>query len=271
MNNLLLRTWQLLQGNAYLLLPVFAESFFLLLVTGGGGVAAMNGITMVSLFFLHQAITAGWIYQMKKLWQEPTRRPTWDEFLEGIARYFWVLLSGNSALVLLFLMILWISSTIASGFLGEPDLKLAEQLLELLQNGKSQDMQTLLQQQAQSVAQLANWAQFILIGLVSFAILLALIFLWPQYCVMYDQTWLQAWRSSRITLFSHLRWSTLLGALWLLFTVLVLIGDLSGSPLFQILAYGLNLVSKAYFTLLFCGFVHWAETTNVQQPLPPVP
>lgn len=271
MNDLLARSWFLLKANPYLVLPIFAESFFLVLVTGNGGFLALNGLTMVSLFFLHQAVAAGWLYQMKLLWQTPIVRPTWNEFLEGIARYFWVLLSGSSALVFFFLLVLWISSIVANGAVGEPDLQLAERLLELLQSGKTQEMQKVLQQQAQGVTQLANWAQFILIGLTAFLLFLALIFLWPQYCVMYEQTWLHAWRSSRVTLLRHLRWSTLLGLLWFIFTMLIFVGELSGSPVMQLLAYGFNLVGKAYFTLAFCGFVYWAETTSAMAAPPPSP
>jgi hypothetical protein len=267
MNNLLVQTWQLLRKYRLLLAPVALESLIMILFTGGRGFLDGNHISSLALFFLHQALLAGWLYQMKIILLERTAPISWDDFFEGVGRYFWPLLSGASMFFLLLMVDLSLCSVIAENLFGALDTAFLEKVMPLLQKGDSAGLEKLLTQNRAIVTQLMQWSGVLLSGLAVMGIILALTSFWQSYCVLADQTWVKGWKSSQRLIFRHPGKMTYLGLLWLLPTLFVQVLLLNNQPLLLVTGLSLDILSKTYFTLLFNHAVLQLDRASIT-PLP---
>lgn len=268
MSQLLVRTWQLLSQNRILLAPVLFETLIILLFTGGGGMMDSNPISSLALFFLHQALLGGWLYQMKIVLLERSKPASWDDFFEGVARYFWPLLAGSSMFFLILIMLLSLCSMIAEAWLGPLDTRFLEKLLPLLQGGETAQIEALFKQNEAAVQLMLQWAGVFAVGLAILAVVAILTSFWQQYVVLSGMSWLNAWKNSKNLIFRHLGALSLLGLFWLLPTLLLQILMMSRQPLLSILALTGDILAKAYFTLLFSHALLQLDREQVT-PLPP--
>lgn len=253
MNDILVRTWRHLSQNWILLGPVMIETLIMLVFSGGMGEG--NAMSILALFFLHQALLGGWLYQMKIVLKQREPKVSLDDFFEGLARYFWPMLNGASVFFLLFMLLLMLGSLISEAWFGPLDQGLVEKAMPLVQNGDLEKLQALMQQEAAKVLVFLQWAQVLVGAMTLLAIVGVLTSFWQQYCVLGQMTWWQAWKRSKNLILKFPGKITYLGFLWLVPTVFLQLMMLSGQAVLQIFAMGLDLVAKTYFTLLFCQIV----------------
>ena len=88
-------------------------------------------------------------------------------------------------------------------------------------------------------------------GAMILMVIAALTSFWQQYCVMGNSNWLAAWKNSKDLILKHPGQISYLGLLWFLPTVILQLMLVMGHPVLQVLAFGLDFLLKAYFTLLF--------------------
>lgn len=269
MNEILVRTWQLLSQNWILLGPVLIETVIMLVFTSGGGMGEGSAMSILALFFLHQALLGGWLYQMKIVLLQREPKTSLDDFFEGLARYFWPMLNGASVFFLLFMLLFMLGSLLSEAWFGPLDQGLIEKALPLVQNGNLEKLQSLMQTEAAKVLVFLQWAQVLVGAFTLLAIVAVVTSFWQQYCVLGQLTWWQAWKRSKNLIFKFPGKITYLGFLWLIPTVILQFFMLSGQAVLQILAMGLDLVVKTYFTLLFCQIVFDLDRESVT-PLPEV-
>lgn len=251
MNQILVRTWQLLSQNRILLIPVLFETLLILLLAGGNPMMAGNSFSSLALFFLHQALLGGWLYQMKIVLLQRNQPVSWDDFFEGVARFFWPLLAGASMFFLIFILLLSLCSLIAEILWGPLDTQFLETLLPLLQAGETEKILSLLQKNEATVQRLLQWGGIFVVGMAVMAIIAILTSLWQQYTVFAGMNWLSAWKHSKNFVLSHIKPLSLLGLYWFLSTLLLQIFLISRQPLLNILGLTGDILAKAYFTLLF--------------------
>ncbi len=270
MTDILVRTFHKLRDHRLLLIPVLAETLLVTLLTGGAGPMGGSAMTAIALFFLHQAIMGGWLYQMKVALVQDTRKATLDDFLEGIGRYFWPLLTGSAALIFFGLVAVSLGNVLADALMGPLDMPFLEKIATDLRSQKAQDfaaIEALLHKHPQQLQHTGQWLMVFLGFLGVVGLLSSLVSLWPQYCVLANTNWVQGFRHSKNIILRHWRTFLLLSVVWLLPTVLLIAGLFSPSTPLQILAYGLDIVAKAYFTLLFTHFVVLGDPERLA-PLP---
>jgi hypothetical protein len=267
MSDILVQTWHLLRQNWILLGPVLIETVIMLIFTSGGGWAGANGVSTLALFFLHQALLGGWLYQMKIVLLQRETKVSFDDFFEGLARYFWPMLNGASVFFLLLMMILLLCSILAESWFGPVDPALLDKFVAPMQNGDLEKVRVIMEQEGERILVFLKWAQVFLGGLTLLGLLAVVTSFWQQYCVMGQMTWIKAWKCSKNLIFKHPAQITYLGLLWLVPSVLLQAMLLSGQAVLQVFALGLDLVTKTYFTLLFCNLVLKLDSENVT-PLP---
>lgn len=267
MNDILVRTWQLLSQNWILLGPVLIETLIMLVFSGAGGLGEGNVLSILAFFFLHQALLGGWLYQMKVVLLQREPKVAMDDFFEGLARYFWPMLNGASVFFLLFMLLFMLGSLLSDALFGPLDQTLIEKALPLVQNGDLEKLQALMQTEAAKVLVFLQWAQVFVGAFTLLAIVGVVTSFWQQYCVLGQMSWWQAWKRSKDLIFKFPGKITYFGFIWLIPSVILQFFLLSGQPLLQILGMGLDVLVKAYFTLLFCQIVLDLDRESVS-PLP---
>lgn len=269
MENLFTRTWQLLRSNTILLMVVLFETTLMLFFRGGQLQFGFNPMMEMALFFFHLAVLGGWLYQMKKIQQQPDERATFDDFLNGVGRYFQRLMMGGSVLVLIFIVGFIMALSMALLIAGSPDEKFMASLAELVQAGKFEEMQTALQKAPEQAQQLTRWIFTFVSGLAVLGLYLSTLYFWTFWVVLADMHWYPAWRFSQRSLLKHWRMMLYLGMIWLVPTAFIYASLLAGNAVLSMVAFTLSLVAKAYFTLMFVRFWMLAEPDLIT-PLEPV-
>lgn len=268
MNDLLTRTWTLLRGNWILLSILVIETMVMLMFKGGEVAMSPNFTLELALYFFHLAVLAGWLFQMKRVALDASHRTTWDDFFNGVARYFGPLLGGGAMFLLVCLLGIVLAMGLAGAIAGQPDLKLVTQLWQLVQAEKVQELQKLFEAQSPGLQQLESWVLTCLGGLSLLGIYTATLCFWTQWCVLADSNWLKAWSNSQRVMFKHWKPMLWVGMVWLLPTVVCNLGLFSGFAPIVMVAFFLSLLAKTYFTLLFCLLLIELEPEKIT-PLPP--
>lgn len=271
MNDLLGRTWQLLRGNWILLSILILETLIMLVFKGGDIGMTPNPTLEIALYFFHLAVLGGWLFQMKRVILEREHRASWDDFFNGVARYFGPLLGGGAMFLLVCMLGAVLALALAGGIAGPPDMKLVEQIWQLVQAEKIKELETLLQSQTPAIQQLATWVMTFLGGLGLLGLYSATLCFWTQWCVLADSSWPKAWGRSQRTVLRHWKPMLWLGLIWLLPTLVVYGGMFSGVSLLTMLAFFASLLAKTYFTLLFCLFLAELEPDQMTPVAPASP
>lgn len=259
MNDLLTRTWYLLQNNWILLSVLIVESLVQLIFKGGKLGPGNNMMLEIALYFFHLAVLAGWLYQMKVVLMRENHRSTWDDFLNGVARYFNVLMGGGGMFFFLIFMGFMLSVMLAQMVAGMPDEGLLQKVTEFWQAGKTAEIERLIQDNQEAVQQLSFWVMTLLVGLFLVAVYAVSLSFWTYWAVLSNLNWPQAWRSSQATVKKHWKSLTYLGLICLVPTAIIIAGFFSGNPVVQFVAYFASLLAKVYFSLLFMQFLFLAE------------
>lgn len=267
MKDLLSRTWQLLQTNWILLTVVIAETLVMLIFKGGQVGMSPNLMLEMAVFFFHLAVLGGWLYQMKAVVLRENHRANWDDFFNGVAKYFSPLLGGGAMFLVICMVGLLLSVALATAVNGELNQPLIEKLSQLMQQNKTGEIEKILTAQSAELAQLERWMLTMLGGLLVLGIYCLSLCFWSHWCVLGDTGWSLAWTNSQQTLRKH--WKPLLGLglIWILPTGLMTIMLYSGIQPLALMAMLLGLIVKTYFTLLFVQFLVLAEPERVA-PLP---
>lgn len=267
MKDLLSRTWKLLQNNWILLTVMIAETLVMLIFKGGQVGMSPNLVLEMAVFFFHLAVLAGWLYQMKSIVLRENYRSTWDDFFNGVARYFSPLLGGGAMFLVICMVGLLLSVALATAINGELNQPLVEKLSLLMQENKTGEIEKIIVAQSADMTQLQNWMLTLLGGLLLLALYCLSLCFWSHWCVLGDTGWSQAWTNSQQTLRKH--WKPLLGLglIWILPTGLLTFMLYSGVQPLALMAMLLGLIVKTYFTLLFVQFLVLAEPERVT-PLP---
>lgn len=269
MNQYLSRTWVLLRGNWILLSILILETLVMLIFKGGEVGLTPNFSLEIALYFFHLAVLGGWLFQMKRVVLDPGHRTNWDDFFHGVARYFGPMLGGGAMFMLVSLMGVALSMALAGALSGPPDMKLVEQLWQLMQTEKTQQLQAMVQQPSPAMLQLESWIMTFLGGIFVLGVFTSTLSFWTHWCVLSDSSWIKAWSSSQQTLFRHWKAVLWLGLIWLFPTGMIYTGFLSGVPPIAMVAFFLSLLAKTYFSLLFCLFLSELEPDRVV-PVPPL-
>lgn len=266
MSVILARTWENLRNNWILFLPIIVLGLFVRVM--GSMNAELTGLYFISIFLLDRAMKAGLLNQMKNIVLTPERRTNFNDFYEGVARYFWSLAGGSIAFIVMALIILSTTLYIADNIVGEVN---SEQVQELWKSYTTQSA-TPTGVNDYSVQKdyehTYRWLSIALIGIVLILGLGAIIFLWPQYCVFKNETWLEAWQDSQNIVFRYWTGCVYLGTFWLIPTAMVYLGLMSSSPLIQLMAFVTDLFLKTFFLLMFCQFVLMADPDQFIDQLP---
>ncbi|PKL78443.1 MAG: hypothetical protein CVV27_03305 [Candidatus Melainabacteria bacterium HGW-Melainabacteria-1] len=274
MNEILTRSWRLLTSNWMLLSVLILETLILLVFKGGQVGMTPNLMLEMALYFFHLAVLAGWLFMIKAVLLRADHRASWDDFFNGVARYFTPLLGGGAMFLMVCLLGLLMAVSLATGLAGEPDMKLVEQFWQLLQANKTTELDKLMQQHPAVVEQLERWVGVLVAGLALLGLYALSLCFWTYWVVLGDLGWIKAWRSSQLSLRKHFKPLLFLGLVWLMPTLLIHAGLLSGLGPIQMAAFFLSLLAKVYFTLLFCHFLVLAEPEGVtplpEQVVPPV-
>ncbi|MGV3525110.1 MAG: hypothetical protein ACO1RX_12840 [Candidatus Sericytochromatia bacterium] len=254
MNEILTRTWKLLQGNWILLSVLMLETLVLLIFKGGQMMFSGNAALEMALFFLHMAVLAGWTYQMKAVMLRPEHRTNWDDFFTGVARYFTPLMVGGAVFLGLCLTGLLLSVMLGQALVGLPDDKILTEMGKLVQQEKTSEILAFLQKNPVALEQMQRWALVVFSGLLVLAGFASTLFFWTQWVVLGDLAWNPAWRHSQRTVFRHWRPLLLLSLIWGVPTLLLQAGLFLGDVVALVAFLG-SLVLKTYFSLLFCQFL----------------
>lgn len=270
MNELLVGSWQLMQRNWILLTVVMLETLILLLVKGGQVGLSPDVFLEMVLFFFHLAVLGGWLNQIKVILLDPGQRASWDDFFNGVARYFGQMLAGGAMFLFVCLLGFLVATSLAGAFAGVPDTKLVEEISKLVQANKLTELEALMKAKPDLFAQLNRWVGVLMAGLVVLALYCASIAFWTHWTVLGNQTWIASWRSSQKVMRRHWKPMLYLGMLWLVPTALLQGTLLTGLDALVLAGFLLGLLAKTYFTLLFCNFLVKAEPELVA-PLPEAP
>jgi len=263
MGDLLTRTWGLLQNNWILLAVLVLESLVQLVFKGGRLGPSNNMMLEIALYFFHLAVLAGWLYQMKAILIRESHKANWDDFLNGVARYFNALMGGGAMFFFVVFMGFMLSVTLAQMVAGMPDEGFLRQLSELWQAGKTTEIERVLQANQEAVQQLSLWGLTLLMGLLMIGIYAITLSFWTHWTVLSTLNWPQAWRSSRATIKKHWKVLSYLGVICLVPSLIIFAGFFSGNPVVQFVAYLASLFAKLYFTLLFMQFLVLAEPDQI--------
>lgn len=269
MNDILIRTWVLLKGNWILLSILILETLVMLVFKGGQVGLTPNLFQEMALYFFHLAVLGGWLYQMKTVILHPNHRTGWDDFFNGVARYARQLIGGGAMFMLVCLLGGILALGVAGGLAGPPDMKLMDQIWQLLQANKMHELEVLMQQQSAAFQQLEQWLASFLAGLALLGLYTMTLCFWTHWCVLADSSWIRAWSRSQQILRKHWKPLLWLGMIWAAPTLLIHVGILSGISALAILAFFLSLLAKTYFTLLFCLFLCELEPADVAPLLAP--
>lgn len=280
MQTLLTQTWSLLQRNWILLWVVVGEAVVFALVQGGG--ANYNPIFLMALYFFHLAVLAGWLYQMKAVVLREEHSTSFDDFFEGVARYFLPLMGGGSMFVFLWMMALIFGLIFAQLLGGAPEgamqeqmQPVMEQLTQLVQAGKAEEAQLLLDQHPAMLKMMTRWVFALLLVAAVVGLYCVTLCFWTHWAVLSDMRWMHAWRKSRETLWRHWRSLTVIGFVWLLpwsFARFLSIGGaLAGNPVFALVGKALLLVVNTYFSLLFINYLIHIDRESITPLLDEVP
>lgn len=233
-------TWRVLKQAPFLWWPPILFALFTSLVVPGD---TTTGLLLG--WFLHTAVTAGWLTLMRQVLQG--KPAVWGDFLEGIGRYFNILLMGQIVLALVWMVVggmcLYGAYQIAGGPLDKA-LHLAN--LEALKTW----LASFAPEQILVYA-LFGGVFFVFWGLFSWYTLL-----WQAYVVLGNVGWRQAFRHSYQTVVVF-GWA-LLFMLVMQFSTLALLTQLtfSGGALFATFGFMGQVVWTTFFTLLYAVVVN---------------
>ncbi len=260
MNNLLQESWDILKKNPNL----YAPPALLLLFSGflDPTEASVTPFYIISIFcyiFVNIALTTGWIHEIKVVLAGKEHKAKFDDVLIGIGKYFSIILTGNIFFVLLLLILLmgYLSSTKLIIGMTQEKVQSFQQIWHTLQAMKQEEaIKYISGLNPEMIALAYKWAisLFIFLGLAS--LFYFFIGLWAQCCVFRGISWLDGWKRSYKIVKSNFGIYTLITLLQTGLIFILLIFSLFLTDDFtQILLTIVNIVTKTYFTILFCLFI----------------
>lgn len=219
--------------------------------------AAPSPLTVVSLGLLNLAVTGGW-YALILLAarKEPLR---WDDFLTGVGRHFYPLVSGTMVFFCAMMAVILPLTFVGLRWAGDPRKIPLSQLQQQLAKG---DMTIA----PQWMELLTRWSMILLVALLIYAVSSYFLLLWNQVVVLERTHWIKAWtKSARLAVRFWKPLCAILtvnGLAWLVAVLLKLIG---GGFVGAVLASFASLVAEIYFRTAYTTFTFLASPAPVEE------
>ncbi|MGE5708112.1 MAG: hypothetical protein ACM3YO_07245 [Bacteroidota bacterium] len=236
----------LLQEHPSLLMP----PLLMLVMTSALVGAAPSALTVVSLGLLNLAVTGGW-YSLILIAarKEPLR---WDDFLAGVGRHFYPLVSGTMLFFCAMMAVILPLTFIGLRWAGDPRKLPLAQLQQQVAKGN-------LSIAPQWMDLLTRWSVILLVALAVYALLSYFLLLWNQVVVLERTHWIKAWaKSARMAIQFWKPLCAILtvnGLAWLVAVLLKLVG---GGFAGAVLASFASLVAEIYFRTAYTTFTFLA-------------
>lgn len=241
---LLQKTWNTLNQNLVLFLPPILLNLFIDIVFSINSQSKLSFIVIFSTSLLYIAMIAGLLNQMKIILME-SKKVNFNDFLEGIAKYFFTLIKGNFSLILILSTLMFILAGMASFLVGIPDI---EKFKKLLESSSNIDNHMSLE--------ITIWGGIFIIWFIFSVVFTFIILFWQHYCIIQDLSWFKGWQKSKDTVFKNFSVSLILYSIQL-FSIIFInsLGVLTQNIVINLLLYVLMIFLITFFNLLYSQFV----------------
>ncbi len=211
------------------------------------------------------ALTAGWYNQIKVVIATKDKS-NMDDLLTGVGKYFNVILSGNIILFFLFFSSFLGIYTLADYFIVINDTQLKDfQKIsdEIAKLNPTQVADYVKNVHPEMVVIAYKW----LMVFVTYATLASLFYffigLWTQFAVFTGKNWIESWKLSFSTARKNLSLYTGLTLLQAWFYIIfIVVNLLTRNEFIQLLLIIINIMTEAYFAVIFCSFVFKFNDNN---------
>lgn len=275
--------WDILKQNPILYVPPFLMLFIRILAGPESASISMSFfISLSALFFINVAIGAGWTQQIKVILTSKEKKVSFDDFLQGIGKYFGVVSSGSIVLLLLFgITFVMLLNYLESSITITP--KNLEEIKEFAKVIKELDEIKITSQVDKISPEVQNIFSTYIIALASYigiaSTLYFFIGLWSQIAVFKGLSWSQSWKDSFLMIKKNFWSYTFLSLVQLWFTFIIFTSSFYfREPFLGLLNIIFSIIVDTYFNLLFCLFIFKFSDNNkidiinneLQPPLPKV-
>lgn len=275
--------WDILKQNPILYVPPFLMLFVRIFAGPQSASLSMSFfISLSALFFINVAMGAGWTQQIKVILTSKEKKSTFDDFLQGIGKYFSVVSSGSIVLLLLFGvtfigLLNYLENSIAITPKNIEEIKSFVKILKELDEVKITEQFDKVTPEVRSI--FSSYTTAIAGYIIVASTFYFFIGLWSQIAVFKGVSWFNSFKESSLMIRKNFWSYTFLTLVQLWFTFIVFSSSLFfREPFLALLNIIFSIIVDTYFNLLFCLFIFKFNDDNkidiinndLQPPLPKV-